>query len=75
MDIYTVSFFDYYDEIEVYETSSNAHFKSAIQIRNRYIIDKSDLTIFYVNTSRGGAYQTYCYAKNQNKNIINLGDI
>ena len=35
------SFDNYYDEIEVCEESSRAHFKGAIQIRNRHMVDRA----------------------------------
>ena len=62
----------YYDEIEICEESSIKHFKAAFQSRNRHMVDRSDLTVFYVETSEGGAYQTMQYAMQQGKNFINL---
>lgn len=62
----------YYDEIEVCETSAAAHPKAAIQIRNRAMVDRSDLCVFYVSQTSGGAWQTMRYAQRQNKRIINL---
>ena len=62
----------YYDEIEVCEESAVVHFKSAFQVRNKRMVDRSDLTVFYVETSEGGAYQTMQYAMQQGKNFINL---
>jgi len=40
--------YDYYDEIEICEESSVKHFKAAFQIRNRNMVDRSDLVVFYV---------------------------
>ncbi|MBQ7990354.1 MAG: hypothetical protein IJ251_04825 [Oscillospiraceae bacterium] len=54
--------------------SSTAHPKSAIQVRNRSIVDRSDLVICCIQHKSGGAYQTVQYAKKQGKNIINLAD-
>lgn len=62
----------YYDEIEICEESAVAHFKSAFQVRNKHIVDRSNLVIVYVETSQGGAYQTMQYAIQQGKNLINL---
>lgn len=50
------SFYSYYDEIEICEESTNAHFKSAIQIRNRSMVDRADVIVCYVEHSHGGAY-------------------
>ena len=52
--------------------SSNAHPKAAIQIRNRAMVDRSDLCVFCVTHKSGGAYQTLRYAKKSNANIVNL---
>lgn len=69
------SFYDYYDEIEICEESSRTHFKNAMQVRNRSIVDRADLVICYIERNEGGAYQTIRYAKKQGKTIINLADI
>ena len=62
----------YYDEIEICEESSVKHFKAAFQVRNRHMVDRSNLIIFYVETNEGGAYQTMQYAMQQGKDLINL---
>ena len=65
----------YYDEIEICANASAAHYKSAIQIRNREMIDRSNLSVFLVERESGGAYQTLQYAVKQNKEIINLAEL
>ena len=67
------SYLDYYDDVEICEESSAAHFKSAIQIRNRSMVDRSDMVICCVNR-KGGAYQTMQYAIKQDKAVVNLAD-
>lgn len=62
----------YYNEIEICEESYIKHFKAAFQARNRHMVDRSNLVIFYVETSKGGAYQTMQYAMQQEKKLINL---
>ena len=52
------SFLDYYDEIEVCEQAAAAHYKSAFQIRNREMVDRSDLIVCYIERENGGAWQT-----------------
>ena len=69
------SFHAYYDEIEICAESAEKHFKSAHQIRNRTMVDRSDLVVFCVEHNSGGAYQTMKYAKKANANIINLPDV
>ena len=65
-------YLNYYDDVEVSQNASGAHPKGAMQIRTREMRDRSDLVIFCVERSSGGAYQTMKYAVKQEKNIINL---
>jgi len=65
-------FDNYYDEVEICEASSLSHPKAALQIRNRKMVDRADLIITYVEKNEGGAYKTVKYAKENNKQIINL---
>ena len=67
-------FEDYYSDIEISYEASKAHPKSAIQIRNREMVDRADLVICYIDHYEGGAYKTVKYAFAQNKPIINLAD-
>lgn len=69
------SFENYYDEIEICSRSTAAHPKSAIKIRNQYMIDRSDLCIFYIEHFSGGAYQAMKYAQKCGKKIINLAEL
>lgn len=66
------NFFDYYDEIEVCQQSEKVHFKSAITIRNKVMIDRSDLVISCIEHEYGGAYIAVKYAQKQNIDIINI---
>lgn len=68
------TYLEYYDEVEICTDSSNVHPKSAIQVRNRNIVDRSDLVVFCIQHKSGGAYKTIQYAKKQDKRIINLAD-
>lgn len=46
----------YYDEINVYNPDENIHLKAAHQARNRDMVDRSDLVVFYedMNTVERG---------------------
>lgn len=66
------SFESYYDEIEVCQAAAGGHFKSAIQTRNREMVDRSDLVICCIERNKGGAYQTMQYARRQEKKIVNI---
>ena len=64
--------YELFDEIIIPEVSSQAYYKNAIKIRNRWIIDKSDFVISGVYREYGGAYEAIMYAKKIGKKIINL---
>ena len=70
-----LSFHEYYDEVQICTEAAEHHFKSAHQIRNRFMVDRSDLVVFYVEHNSGGAYQTMQYAKKANVNIVNLSHV
>ncbi len=65
-------FHDYYADVEISYSASMAHPKSAIQIRNREMVDRADLIICYIEDEKGGAWQTVDYAIKQGKTVINL---
>ena len=67
-------FHDYYTDIEISHAASVAHPKSAIQIRNREMVDRVDLIICGMEHEKGGAWQTAQYAIKQGKAAINLAD-
>lgn len=60
---------EYYDEIEVF---SGTHYKAAFQQRNRSMLDRSNLAVFYVEKAEGGAYSTMKYATAKGINMSNL---
>ena len=68
------SFHDYYTDVEISHAASKAHPKSAIQIRNREMVDRADLILCYIEHKEGGAWQTVQYAIKQEKTIINLAE-
>ena len=66
------NFESYYDAIEICEASAAAHPKAAIQVRNRCMVDRSDLCVFFLERTFGGAWQTMRYAISCEKETINL---
>ena len=68
------TFENYYDEIEICDQSASAYPKAAIQIRNHYLVDRSDYCVFYVEHKAGGAWQTMRYALKQEKRVVNLAE-
>ena len=67
------AFHDYYDEVEICEEAARAHFKAAIQIRNRCMVDRSDLVVCCIQHQSGGAYKTVQYAQRLGKRVIEVG--
>lgn len=68
-------FHDYYSDVDISYAASKSHPKSAIQIRNREMVDKADLIICYIEENAGGAWQTIKYAIDQKKTVINLAKV
>ena len=68
------SYLNYYDEVEICEDSSMTHFKGAIQVRNRSMVDRSDLVVCCIQRKSGGAFGTVQYALRQGKEVINIGN-
>ena len=62
----------YYDQIIIPESVYGVHPKSAITLKNKWMIDRSDLVIVYAERDTGGAYTALKYAEKQNKRVINL---
>lgn len=49
--------------------------KFAIFHRNRWMVQQADIVVAYVTRSFGGAAQFLAYARNQKKEVINLGEM
>lgn len=64
----------YYDNIIIPENVYGAHPKSAITLKNRWMVEQSNLLIVYVERNKGGAFMAMKYAEKLNKTIINLYD-
>ncbi len=63
---------EYYDNIIIPESVYRAHPKAAIVLKNRWMVEQSDLVIVYVEHDRGGACAAMKYAKKLNKEVVNL---
>lgn len=66
------AFESYYDSVEICEACADKNFKQAFTVRNRDMVDRSDLVVVYVKNNSGGAYQTLQYAEKNEKRIVNL---
>ena len=67
-------FYNYYDEVEICAVSESAYFKGAIRIRNRNMVERSELVVCCVEHNSGGAAQALRYAKQTKKKIINVAE-
>lgn len=62
----------YYDSIIIPDRVYGAHPKAAITLKNKWMVEQSDLVIVYVERNKGGAYTAMKYAEKLNKKVINL---
>lgn len=65
---------EYYDSVMIPQCIEKTHPKAAIAKRNRWMVEQADLVICYVERREGGAYNTLKYAKNLEKEILNLAE-
>lgn len=63
---------DYYDDIIIPDSVIGVHYKSAIQMRNQWMIDNSDFVISCVHRDFGGALKAVKYAERTGKTVISL---
>lgn len=61
-----------YDEIVIPMELEGCHYRSAIQKRNCWIVDRCSQMICFIQRDFGGAYATYQYAKRKGLDIINV---
>ena len=60
-----------YDSV-VYPDIEDKPLKFAITYRNKYMVEKADIVVAFIDHEWGGAYKTYVYAKRKWKRVINL---
>lgn len=69
----TYEFFDYADAFFP-EVLDNTFSKYAIDKRNKWMVDISDIVITFVKRNYGGAAKFKEYAQYKNKTVINIAD-
>ena len=62
----------YYDHIIIPEFLRRVHPKASIVLRNRWMIEQSDLVIAYAERRKGGAYAAMKYAERKSKPTIRI---
>lgn len=65
---------EYYDVVEVCGESDEAHYKNAFKIRNRRMVERSDLVVCCVERKSGGAYEAAKYAQSMGVEVINIAE-
>lgn len=76
-DDYTQYLLNIYDKTYMPDCVKKAN-RAAYIVRNQYMIDNSDICLFYYNsnkTGKSGTRMSYLYASKKGKEIINLYDI
>ena len=61
-----------YDDVIIPSKLIGIHYKAAIKVCNRWMIDNSDIVLVYTVRNYGGAYESFRYAKRNEKDIIIL---
>ncbi len=64
----------YYDQIIIPKELDTAYYKAAIQLRNRWMVDRADTVIAYIYRDFGGAPVTVRYARKKGKPVINIAE-
>ena len=63
-----------FDLVLIPSILEGVHYKHAIVLRNRWMVEQADYVIAMVERKEGGAYATLQYAKKKKKKIINLAE-
>lgn len=53
---------------------SESYYSGCMYVRNRYMVDRADLVLAYLNTDAGGTAYTVKYARKKNIKIINIAE-
>ena len=62
----------YYDNVLIPDTLYRVHPKRAITLRNRWMVENSELIIVHQRRSFGGAYEAKKYAEELGKKVITI---
>lgn len=54
---------------------SESYHRGCMQMRNKYMVDRSTVCVSYMTKRQGGTYNTVLYAQKKGLEIINLTDI
>lgn len=62
----------YYDSVLIPESLYGTYPKSAITLKNKWMVERANLVVAYVERESGGAYTAMKYAEKIGKDVINL---
>ncbi len=63
---------EHYDEILIPTELDGAHPKAAIGLRNRWMVDRSDIVIAALHRNFGGAAEAVRYAEKRGKEVVRI---
>ena len=63
-----------YDEILIPAELDGVHPKAAIGLRNRWMVDRSDIVIAALNRDFGGAAEAVRYAEKRGKEVVRIAE-
>lgn len=64
-----------YDEILIPAELEGVHLKAAIGLRNRWMVDRSDIVIAALHRDFGGAAEAVRYAEKRGKGVVRINGI
>lgn len=62
----------FFDDVVIPNELLDVHYKSAIQKRNQWMVDRSEFVIAGVYRDFGGAFQTIQYASKAGKKVVDI---
>ena len=66
---------EHYDEILIPTELDGVHPKAAIGLRNRWMVDRSDIVIAALHRDFGGAAEAVRYAEKAGKEVVRVSDV
>ena len=64
----------YFDDVIIPTELCDVHYKAAIKMRNRWMVEHSDRVLAYIRRNYGGAFETIKYAHQQGRLVLNLAE-
>lgn len=68
-------YFEYFDDVKILSESDERRIKGGLRLRNKYLADRSDMVICYVESDKDSAYQAEKYAESLKRRIVNVTNL